>query len=136
MQARRRRRCRRHHRCRCRRHRRRSCHRCRRHGRHNHRGWHLLIRRVRAEIAVIGAAGCAAQRRSIRLGVASGIRRVLVRGMLLVVPAADPQLLMVVVMIVVMVMVMMMLMLTRRYRRGRPVLVHLVIWLLYPGSSR
>jgi len=56
--------------------------------------------------------------------------------MMLAVPAAEPQLLMVMVVIVVMVMMMMMLMLARRYRRGRPVLVHLVIRLLYPGSSR
>jgi len=57
--------------------------------------------------------------------------------MMLAVPAAEPQLLMMMMMIVVMVMMMMMmLMLARRYRRGWPVLVHLVIRFLYPGSSR
>lgn len=116
----------RHRRCRRRRHRRRGWYR---------RGWYLLIRRVRAEIAVVGAAGRTAQRWPIRLGVASGIRRVLVRGMLAV-SATDSEFLMMMMMVVVMMMAVMMLMLTRRYRRRRPILVHLVIRLLYPGSNR
>jgi len=111
-------------RCYCRR-------RCRRRGRYCCR--HLLIRRIRAKIAVIGTAGSTTQRRPVRFGVASGVRRVLVRGMLAV-PATDPQVLMMMVMVVVMVMAVMML--TRRYRRRRSILIHLVIRLLYPASSR
>lgn len=87
------------------------------------RGWHLLVRGIRAEVAVIGAAWRAAQLGSVRLGVASGVRRVLVGRMVLVGTgtSADPRRLV--------VMVMVMRYLTRGHWRRWPVLVHLVVWL-------
>lgn len=75
---------------------------------------HLLIRRIRAQVAVVGAAWRAAQSWTIRFGVASGVRCVLIRRVVTV-SATDPQVLMVMVMIVVVMMVMMMLHLTWRH---------------------